>query len=164
MTMKNKKDNIAEYILWLWQLEDYLRAFPPTESSAGKAVSSDIQFLSELQEMMHREGVMDGGHVQLAQNALCELEELHALLSEEDAMYRAAVIRITPLLNIFKSKTDRPTMSDVEACLTLLYQVMLLRLQQKDISASTVEVQQQATQLLQFLSRMYYTNFQISNE
>lgn len=164
MTMKNKKDNIAEYILWLWQLEDYLRAFPPTESSAGKAESSDIQFLSELQEMMHREGVMDGGHVQLAQNALRELEELHALLSEEDAMYRAAVIRITPLLNIFKSKTDRPTMSDVEACLTLLYQVMLLRLQQKDISASTVEVQQQATQLLQFLSRMYYTNFQISNE
>ena len=102
--------------------------------------------------------------MQLAQNALRELEELHALLSEEDAMYRAAVIRITPLLNIFKSKTDRPTMSDVEACLTLLYQVMLLRLQQKDISASTVEVQRQATQLLQFLSRMYYTNFQISNE
>ena len=26
--MKNKHDNIAEYILYLWQLEDYLRAFP----------------------------------------------------------------------------------------------------------------------------------------
>ncbi|MCQ2330540.1 MAG: DUF4924 family protein, partial [Paludibacteraceae bacterium] len=26
--MKSKKDNIAEYILYLWQLEDYLRAFP----------------------------------------------------------------------------------------------------------------------------------------
>ena len=23
-----KKNNIAEYILYLWQIEDYLRAFP----------------------------------------------------------------------------------------------------------------------------------------
>ena len=28
MTMKSKKENIAEYILYLWQIEDYLRAFP----------------------------------------------------------------------------------------------------------------------------------------
>lgn len=148
--MKNKKDNIAEYILYLWQMEDYLRAFP-NQSEA-------TQELHELNEMMHREGITDNGHLQLAQNALSELEELHAQLLNEDAMYRAAVIRLQPGLNILKAKTDRPTMSDIEACLTLLYQITLLRLQKKEISAETGNVQEQATKLLQFLSKVYYDN------
>lgn len=148
--MRNKKDNIAEYILYLWQMEDYLRAFPE-QAEATKE-------LSELNEMMHREGIVEGGHLQLAQNALDELENLHAELLNEDAMYRAAVIRLTPQLNLLKAKTDRPTMSDIEACLVLLYQIMLLRLQKKEISPETSSVQQQATQVLQFLSRTYYAN------
>lgn len=148
--MRNKKDNIAEYILYLWQMEDYLRAFPE-QAGATKE-------LSELNEMMHREGIVEGGHLQLAQNALDELENLHAELLNEDAMYRAAVIRLTPQLNLLKAKTDRPTMSDIEACLVLLYQIMLLRLQKKEISPETSLVQQQATQVLQFLSRTYYAN------
>ena len=154
--MKNKKDNIAEYILWLWQLEDYLRAFPRTRTAAANASSEDMQFLDELNDMMHREGVVETGHVQLAQNALRELEELHITLLEDNASYRAAMIRLTPSLNVLKSKTDRPTMSDIEACLTLLYQVMLLRLQHKAITPSTMEVQAQATRLLQFLSKTYH--------
>ncbi|MBQ4394652.1 MAG: DUF4924 family protein [Paludibacteraceae bacterium] len=148
--MRNKKDNIAEYILYLWQMEDYLRAFPE-QAGATKE-------LSELNEMMHREGIVEGGHLQLAKNALDELENLHADLLNEDAMYRAAIIRLTPQLNLLKAKTDRPTMSDIEACLVLLYQIMLLRLQKKEISPETASVQQQATQVLQFLSRTYYAN------
>ena len=148
--MKSKKDNIAEYILYLWQLEDYLRAFPEQAEST--------QELSELNGMMHREGVTEKGHVQLANNALSELEELHTTLLNEDAMYRAAIIRLQPSLNLLKAKTDRPTMSDIEACFTLLYQIMLLRLQKKEISAETASVQQQATALLQFLSRAYYSS------
>ncbi|MBQ5379410.1 MAG: DUF4924 family protein, partial [Paludibacteraceae bacterium] len=148
--MKSKKDNIAEYILYLWQMEDYLRAFPAHAEATPE--------LHELNEMMHREGLLEGGHLQLAQNALTELEELHSTLLEEDAMYRAAIIRLTPQLNLLKAKTDRPTMSDIEACLTLLYQIMLLHLQKKAVSPQTADVQQQATQLLQFLSKTYYAN------
>ena len=64
--MKTKRDNIAEYILYLWQMEDYLRAFPEQADAT--------QELHELNEMMHREGITDSGHLQLAQNALEELE------------------------------------------------------------------------------------------
>lgn len=146
--LKSKTDNIAEYILYLWQMEDYLRAFPQNADATPE--------LHELNEMMHREGIMDGGHLAIANNALEELEELHATLLNEDAMYRAAIIRLTPQLNLLKAKTDRPTMSDLEACFTLLYQIMLLRLQKREISPETASVQQQATQLLQFLSKTYH--------
>ena len=150
MVKKNKKDNIAEYILYLWQIEDYLRAFPQQADATPE--------LQEFNQMMHREGIIDGGHLQLAKNALNELEELHPRFLNEDAMYRAAIIRLQPSLNLLKAKTDRPTMSDIEACLTLLYQIMLLHLQKKEISAQTASVQQQATGLLQFLSRAYYNS------
>ena len=142
-----KKNNIAEYILYLWQIEDYLRAFPQ-QSEAN-------QELLDLSNMMHQESIMEKGHLQLAQNALSELEELHNDLLEQEASYRAAMIRLTPSLNLLKAKTDRPTMSDVEACLILLYQIMLLKLQKSPISQETEQVQKQATQVLQYLSRTY---------
>ena len=148
--MKSKKDNIAEYILYLWQMEDYLRAFPQHADATPE--------LQELNEMMHREGIVESGHLQLAQNALAELEDLHADILNEDALYRAAIIRLQPSLNLLKAKTDRPTMSDIEACLLLLYQIMLLRLQKREITPETASVQQQVTPILQFLSRTYHEN------
>lgn len=146
--MKSKKDNIAEYILYLWQMEDYLRAFPQNADAT--------QELHELNEMMHREGIVNGGHLALANNALSELEDLHATILNEDAMYRAAIMRLQPSLNLLKAKTDRPTMSDIEACLLLLYQIMLLKLQKREITPETASVQTQATGVLQFLSRTYH--------
>ena len=148
--MKSKSDNIAEYILYLWQMEDYLRAFPQNADATPE--------LHDLNEMMHREGIMEGGHLALAANALNEVEELHAQILDEDALYRAALIRLRPALNLLKAKTDRPTMSDIEACFVLLYQIMMLRLQHREISPETADVQQRATQVLQFLSKAYYAN------
>ena len=142
-----KKNNIAEYILYLWQIEDYLRAFPDQ--------AEVNQELKDLNNMMHQENIMEGGHLQLAQNALTELEDLHNDLLDQEATYRAAMIRLTPALNILKSKTDRPTMSDVEACLILLYQIILLKLKKSPISSETEQVQKQATQVLQYLSKTY---------
>ena len=148
--MRSKKDNIAEYILYLWQKEDYLRAFPQHANATPE--------LHELNEMLHREGIVESGHLQLAQNALSELEELHSQLLDEEASYRAAIIRLQPSLALLKAKTNRPTMSDIEASLVLLYQIMLLKLQKRGISTETAAVQTQVTQVLQYLSRTYYDN------
>lgn len=154
--MKNKKENIAEYILYLWQLEDYLRAFP--EMAEGNEELSDIL------RMMHADDVMDGGHIQLAQIALKELEELSDDILSQEATYRAAMIRVTPSLNLLKARTDRPAMSNVEACLVLLYQIMMLRLQHREISAETQEVQQQATGILQYLSKTYFKQGELEDD
>lgn len=148
--MKSKRENIAEYILYLWQIEDYLRAFPEQAMNSTE--------LMEISDMMHAEGIMNGGHLQLAQNALSELEELHDELYDTEAPYRAVILHLEPALNLLKAKTDRPTMSDVEACLVLLYQVMLLRLQKKEITPETEVTIKDATQLLRFLSKTYYDN------
>lgn len=146
--MKNKKDNIAEYILYIWQLEDYLRAFPEA--------AEQNEELANIYQMMHADDVMDGGHIQLAQIALKELEMLSDDIIAQEATYKAAMLQLTPSLNLLKARTDRPTMSNIEACLVLLYQIMMLRLQGKTVSAETQDVQQQATGILQYLSKTYY--------
>jgi len=150
--MKSKKENIAEYILYLWQLEDYLRAFPDMASTNTE--------LMEVYDMMLTEGVMAGGHIQMARNAMEELEDLHNELYDTEAPYHAVVLHLAPRLNLLKAKTNNPLMSDVEACLTLLYQVMMLRLTKQKISAETDEVVKDATQLLRFLSKTYYDDAQ----
>jgi hypothetical protein len=134
--------------LYLWQIEDYLRAFPEQAESS--------QELQDLSDMMHNEGVWESGHLQIAKNALSELEDLHSELLDTEAPYRAVIMHIQPALNILKSKTDRPTMSDIEACLTLLYQVMMLRLQKRELTPETEVTVKDATQLLRFLSKTYY--------
>jgi len=150
--MKSKKENIAEYILYLWQIEDYLRAFPEQAQQHTE--------LMEIYDMMMSEGVMSGGHIQLAKNALSEMEDLHDELLETEAPYKATILHIEPSLNLLKAKTNRPEMSDIEACLTLLYQVMMLRLQKQEISEETSVVVNDATQLLRFLSKTYLDNYE----
>ena len=145
--MKSKKDNIAEYILYLWQIEDYLRAFPEKAAESTE--------LMELYDMMHIEGILGGGHLQLAQNALSELEDLHAELLDTEAPYRAVIMHLPPTLTILKAKTDRPNMSDVEACLVLLYQIMMLRLQKKEITPNTAHAVKEITTFIGMLSDYY---------
>lgn len=152
--MLKKKENIAEYILYLWQMEDYLRAFP----KAMDDEATHPQLRNELQEislMMHEENILQSGHLQLAKNAQHELEELSDDLYDEEATYRAAILRLAPQLTLLKTKTNNPAMSDVEAGLTLLYQVMLLRVEKKTISPETMRVVQDVTEWMRYLSKTY---------
>ncbi|MBQ8100475.1 MAG: DUF4924 family protein [Paludibacteraceae bacterium] len=150
--MKSKTDNIAEYILHLWQMEDMVRAF------ADDPALQQNTFLSDLLQMMRLEGVMDHGHVQIAQNALAELEDLHAELQDTEATYRAAVLHLQPQLNILKSKSDNPTQSDLSMMFVFLYNIMLLHLQKRHVSSGTDALRQEVSRLLAYLSKTYKEN------
>ena len=147
--MISKKDNIAEYILQTWQMEDLIRAFKDDEALEMNT------YLHDLKNMMRAEGVMEQGHVQIAEIALQEMDELHQQLYDDEATYRAAWLQLMPSINMLKAKTDNPTQSDMEMCMTFLYEIMLLRLQKKPISAETKGVQEQVSRLLSVLAATY---------
>jgi len=147
--MVSKHENIAEYILQTWQMEDLVRAFKDDEALEQN------EYLHDLKEMMRSEGVMESGHVALARIAVEELDDLHRRLYDTEATYRAAWLQLLPSINLLKAKTDRPEQSDMEMCLTFLYEIMLLRLQKRPISAETTVVQQNVSRLLAFLAGQY---------
>ena len=147
--MISKKDNIAEYILQTWQMEDLVRAFQNDEALEQNT------YLRDLKDMMRAEGVMERGHIQLAEIAVSEMDELHHQLYDEEATYRAAWLQILPSITMLKAKTDDPTQSDMQMCLTFLYEIMLLRLQKKPVSPETTAVQQSVSRLLAILAATY---------
>lgn len=150
--MISKQDNIAEYILQMWQMEDLVRAFHSDEALAQNA------FLSEVKNMLLQEGIMEAGHTQVSIVALKELEDLHAEVYQQEATYRAAWLALMPQMVLFKAKTNNPTMSDMEACFTFLYDIMLLRLQKKEITPETAATQEQVSNLLRYLATTYKHN------
>ncbi len=150
--MISKQENIAEYILQMWQMEDLVRAFHSDEALAQNT------FLSNVKNMLQQEGIMQAGHTQVSMVALKELEDLHAEVYQQEATYRAAWLALMPQMVLFKAKTNNPTMSDMEACFTFLYDIMLLRLQKKEITPETAATQEQVSNLLRYLASTYKQN------
>ena len=98
-----KDKNIAEYLLYMWQIEDLIRAnqcdieqikskviMPSQLSDENKL--KEIQWFDELIQMMHREGVMEKGHLQINKNVITWLTDLHLRLlkSPKFPYYEAA--------------------------------------------------------------------------
>ena len=145
--MISKKENIAQYILSLWQVERYVRAFPQ-EAEKSKE-------LQEILQMMHTEGIMEKGHLQIVNNAMQQVEEIHNELLQENATYRAKFMQLSTSLTLFKSKTMEPTISDIQACFVLLDDICLLALKKQTISPETLAVKEQVTELLKFISKTF---------
>ena len=88
---QKRKENIAEYLLYMWQIEDIIRANNLDIESIRKNVIdrfglSDEQrqqlteWYESLIDMMRREGVEKSGHLQMNTNMLSQLVELHNAL------------------------------------------------------------------------------------
>ena len=81
---QKRKENIVEYLLYMWQVEDLIRAnhFRMEEIEKNviarynqtENVKAEIrQWYEELLEMMRSEGVMEKGHIQLNKNIIINL-------------------------------------------------------------------------------------------
>ena len=76
-----KEKNIAAYLLYMWQVEDLIRAnqyyieeiksriiVPSQLSEEDK--EKEIRWFEELIQMMQREGVLEKGHLQINKNVI----------------------------------------------------------------------------------------------
>ena len=101
---EKKKNNIAEYILYMWQLEDMLRAlkldmeqvdrYLVAGFQADERTSKEIHdWYDNLIAIMQKEKVEEKGHIQALKNTVDELTELHFFLLHQahDGRYRHLV-------------------------------------------------------------------------
>ena len=89
---QKKRENIAEYLLYMWQIEDLIRANgldidKIQENIIDRYTSLSDQQKKEMREwyeslidMMRREDVAKTGHLQLNRNVIIDLEDLHRRL------------------------------------------------------------------------------------
>ncbi len=147
---QKRKENIAEYLLYMWQIEDLIRANNLDMNSIKCNIIDKykldpdqrrqmIEWYESLIDMMRREGVEKSGHLQLSKNVIIQLASLHqALLSDPKfADYSALFYKTLPFIVELRSKAGDMKQGEIETCFTALYGLLMLKLQGKDISQET---------------------------
>ena len=166
---QKRKENIVEYLIYMWQVEDLIRAcrFDMDEIEGRiilqyeqpEDVKREIrQWYQELIDMMRGESVMEKGHVQINKNTAAELTDLHIRLlkSPVETVYGSLYYRTLPSIVQLRSKSGGNDIPEIETCITALYGYLLLKMQGKEISSETQESIKQISSLLAFLAARFY--------
>ncbi len=165
---KLKEENIAEYLLYMWQIEDIIRANKLDIDIIDKQIISGFEqhqnvkneireWYENLIDMMRREDVMEKGHLIINKNVISELTELHnrLLKSPQETEYTEAYYKTLPFIVELRSKTQDKNTPELETCLAALYGFLLMRLQKKEISGETQSALSQISSFLRLLSLKY---------
>ena len=107
--------------------------------------------------MMNEEGCRERGHLQINRTTLQLLTELHLqlLASPKFPFYNTAYYKVLPFIVELRSRGASKEEGEVETCLNLLYGVMMLRLQKKDISPNTQHAVKEISTFIGMLSDYY---------
>lgn len=172
---KLKASNRAEYLLYMWQVENIIRVYDCDIERISKEYISQFklddklhketeEWYSNLCEMMRSEGKKEHGHLQICCNILQELTELHnqLLQSSKFPYYREMYYKVLPYIVELRSKGSSKdeekeiNESELETCFGFLFGIMLLRLQKKTITPETEKAVKDISTLLGQLSDYYF--------
>jgi hypothetical protein len=162
MTIAKQKleQNIAEYILFVWQMEDMVRAiyfeteaveaFIKSFTPNDQAFEEEKKWFIDLIRTMRSERVEVRGHISEIHELLFELNYLHNTLLNllKEKSYIQAYRKAQPFINEYLSHSDGKATNDVETCLTALYGLLILRLKKEPISPETTEAMDSFSQLM----------------
>ena len=175
IAQQKKKDNIAEYIIYMWQLEDIIRANNFDINQVSKLLVDPLTIDEEtknniaewyglLIDKMKTQGVDVKGHISELNDLLIELQYLHNTLLNivKDQKYERLYLSAKLNIDAFKSKLNSATQNDVEVCLNGLYGLLLLRLKKKPVSDDTTDAMKSFSQMIAYLSHKYKTANQSS--
>ena len=162
-----RKENIAEYLLYMWQVEDLLRAYGCSLSNIRRVYINRFDYSDEQKEemadwygdlirMMNQEGCRERGHLQINRVVMQQLSELHAQLldSTKFPFYTSEYYKVLPYI-VELRKRGNAEEPEIETCFNALYGTMMLRLQKKDISPDTQHAIKEITTFIGMLSDYY---------
>ena len=142
IALQKRRENIAEYILYLWQVEDLLRALQFSPEAIYSTLVARIEGADEQQkenifnwymqivELLRKEGKEAQGHIDHTLHLVNDLHNLHLQLMKLPVgeHYRATYARLAAELPRLRTIMDNDDMSDTELCFRALYAAMLYRI------------------------------------
>ncbi len=165
---QKKKENIIEYILYMWQIEDLIRANNMDLSLIDKNIISSYQqdedtileirdWWNNLMEMMRLENKAEKGHLQININVLNDVNRLHIKLlkTPNEVAYQHLYNSVAATIQEFDNKSGNNLDNDVEICLTAIYSSFLMKLKGQDVSEQTSLAIKSFSKLLNALAKKY---------
>ncbi len=165
---QKRKENIAEYLLYMWQIEDIIRANSMDLDKIKANVIDKFtlspeqykemaEWYESLIDMMHREDVSAKGHLQLNKNGLIQLDDLHLRLLKDPKHpdYAAEFYKTLPYIVELRSKQGDNKTGEIETCFTALYGALMLKLKGVEISKETTTALTQISRFIAVLAHYY---------
>lgn len=164
---QKRKENIAEYILYMFQIEDLIRAFQfdlkkiENQLVSQYRVDEDkraeiLNWYKNLCAMMQKEGIQEKGHLQFLLNQVNDLNELHLKLMETRINNEYSVVfqSVSGLITELNLKGNS-VKNDLQISLDAIYGYLLLKIQQKNVTAETTDAIKRLSNWLGLLSKLY---------
>ena len=166
---KKEQENIAEYILYLFQIEDIVRSFKfnlddiieifvapnlPDSSFTGQYRKWYQDIITEMKST----NLQNRGHLDRVMEVIRELAFLHnTLLSiNESNKYRNLCESASCFIPEFRAKSGMKNNHDVEVIIHAMYMKLQLRIRGKEITAETEEAFDAMRIQMAFLVREYH--------
>lgn len=162
---QKRKENIAEYLLYMWQIEDMIRANDLDIEKIERNVidrfnltaqqrKEMVDWYESLIDMMRREGIEKSGHLQMNRNILGQLVALHQTLLKDPRFpeYSAEFYRTLPFIVELRSKAGDEKPGEIETCFNALYGMLMLRLKGQEITPDTLNAIKQISHFIAVLA------------
>ena len=165
---RTKENNIAEHVIYMFQIEDLIRAnqldlksivntIIGPQIQEPKLLDSYTEWYKGLIQQMKREGIEKKGHFSDLNEIIMELLMLHNTLLNvlNDKGYKEKFEIALPALKDFQAKSNSAEVNIIEVGLNALYSKMILKLKGQEFTAATEEAFKSMSQLLGYLA-IYY--------
>ncbi len=168
---QKKQENIAEYVVYMYQIEDMMRACNMDIEIVKKNIISQYQqpqpiideityWYDNIIALMRNQKIEQKGHLQEILNVVADLNDLHLQLlrSPLHPDYKSAYQDAAPVIGQSIAITKTNGASEIEVCFEMMYMILLLRLQKKEISTDTSFAISKISHMLAILSDKYKKN------
>ena len=165
---QKRKENIAEYLLYMYQVEDLIRAnrldLDSIESTLISRFEVDYDVKREMREwyktlitMMRDEQKENAGHLNILETTADQLNEMHHQLLNQgiDNSYKETYARAKPQIEALRMRSGHSGDSDIQVALNGLYGLLLLKLKKTMITEETTKAFDSIRELVAELSARY---------
>lgn len=161
-----RQNNIAEYIIHMYQTEDLIRAYEFDLAAIKERIVAHIpeddeekqllaDWYSDIIIKMKEEGIEKSGHLSEVQQIVLELSDIHEELQSTDnnfeKVYSNSKSHIDRSLAIAKGQI----INEVQICLNGVYGLLILRMEGKRIADDLMESINAFGDILSYLSFKY---------
>jgi hypothetical protein len=162
-----KSQNIAEYLIYMYQMEDLIRSYQGDRGEMDRFVVSkypvsedekiDISsWFADLSNQMKTEAIIEKGHLAELNHLVTDLAQLHWKLLKTDKTYFETYSKAKPfILGAIVQAEEKELGNEIQICLNGIYGLLLLRLLGKEVSGEQLKSAEAFGEVLSLLSLSY---------
>lgn len=165
---QKKKENIAEYLLYMYQVEDMIRANKLDLDSIEQTLISKFdvpygvkrdmrEWYKNLISMMKDEKKEQSGHLAMLEEQAAKMHELHYEILKQgiDSAYKEAFDKAKANIEALRMRSGHGRENDIQVALNGLYGLLILRLKKAPITDDTLKAFDSIKELIAELSSRY---------